>query len=156
MCYLRIHSNATHSRWKDVVEISWRHLFPAGEPRRASAPLRDGKALSETYPVRSNGALQCRYYRARENAGMGPVRKGRKAGGRSEKDGLRALEMDLVKHWFRSASREEVARLGLEQRVGEEEHAFLMRMRRSYRENSVFWRLLMSLKQAGMAPTANF
>jgi hypothetical protein len=146
MCYLRIQSDSTYSRWKDLVDNSWPILFPPGELRRASAPLPPDKTLPSTYSKRSGGALQCRYYRARDTAGMGQVRKGHKTDPKAEQAGLRRLELDLVQHWFKKLDHTEIVHLGLTRLPHEHDVAYMARVRMSYHKHSQFWQILRSLR----------
>ena len=65
--YLRIKGGL--SQWKEV-KSAFDVLFPPGQLRRTSAPaVPNNKALPPTYPERSVGGLECRYYRIRESEG---------------------------------------------------------------------------------------
>jgi hypothetical protein len=145
MVYLRAQSDPALCRWKDLVEKAWPHLFPPGQPRRTSAPLPPGKTLPSTYDIRTAGALQCRYYRIRDTAGMGTVRGERKGNPNAAKDGMTRLEIELAQHWFKKMDPIDIGCLGLGRRLDEDDVAWMKRVRTGYRQYSHFWQLLRSL-----------
>jgi hypothetical protein len=145
MVYLRAQSDPALCRWKDLVEKAWPHLFPPGQPRRTTAPLPPGKSLPSTYDTRTAGALQCRYYRIRDTAGMGTVRGGRKGNPNAARDGMTRLEIELAQHWFKKMDPVDISCLGLGRRLDEDDVAWMKRVRTGYRQYSHFWQLLRSL-----------
>ncbi|KAF2675112.1 hypothetical protein BT63DRAFT_450092 [Microthyrium microscopicum] len=153
MAYMRIMSSTTNSRWSEVVEHCWPSLFPPGQKRRPSAPTPNGTGVPSTYTPRSASALQCRYYRVREGAKMGPVRKGRRAGaGNDELTGLRNMEVELVQAWLKSIGPAELAKNNLTPRANEQNEEYAERAREAYRRNDPFAKTLRSFPQLRQLP----
>jgi len=70
--YAIIHLRAVLGlKWGDVLK-EFSRLFPPGEQRRCKVNLAPG--MPQTYQVRNVQGLQCRWYRIREEEGLGPLR----------------------------------------------------------------------------------
>jgi hypothetical protein len=140
--YLR--TKAGLSQWKDVKAV-FDVLFPPHQCRRPSAPPPPThKAIPTTYPERTVGGLECRYYRIRELEGMGKVRDGRRdAIVRSEDNALFRMENTLIKFWLETISFRVRTDMCLARMPDETIDHWVARGRPSYRARSSFWNFLM-------------
>lgn len=138
--YLRL--NMKINAWKDLEE-AFDVMFPPGKARRPSAPpAPQNKALPRTYPKRTIGGLECRYYRIRKDEGMSKVRERRKQGGTRETQALTRMENNLVKLWVEGLSTERRVHMGLVKRTNESVDEWVARARPVYHSHSDFWRAI--------------
>jgi hypothetical protein len=143
LLYLRIAADGIV--WRDV-KTAFDCIFPPGQRRRTSVPASEdakSRPLPPTYPRRSVGGLECRYYRVRENHGVPKVRDCKRDRDSPRiKAALVKMEDELVEGWYKSLDYDRQKELDVYQQPSQSAEDWAKRVREAYRAHSRFWKLL--------------